>query len=452
MKLTKLSLAAALILGGFVCANGADTFAEAFTNGKLKAALKATYADKTDEGNKYQNENVLGVGFDLGYYTDPFYGLSLGIGAQGFGVISSTDDAKFMSNIEYYTNGVVFSEAYINYALGKTNFRYGRQYIDMPLVGANPSRAFKEAFEGITLSVKDVPETEFSGAWIYKYQGRTSNVNTFDNNHAPVFKNRIVLGGYGPAVGHEFDNVFTLNAITKAIKGLKLTGSWATVTNLSQNAFNAPSAGKDGDANLYFIETAYTIPFETFKVGLNLGFKGSNLTGDLDAQNYDGSLFETMFSIKDFYGFGFTYAYSNVLTGDDGVVLAVGLKPGTYTSMPIAGPFEYTGLAGMDAHKFGISYDFGQVGAKGLKAEVDYTFANQDAPSVNAGKTKAGTYKEIDGWGGTISYNVPQVKGLNASINYVNLDTDNYTKKDGFKNSTNREELWVKFVYKFDIL
>lgn len=164
--MTKLSLITSLILGCAVSVNAAETFAEAFTNCKIKAELKATYADRTDETTTYGNENLFNLGFDLGYFTDPFYGLSIGVGMQGNGAFGVSDDIKDRNSKhnyqnEYYVNGVVLSQAYLNYGIGKTNLRFGRQYVDnMSLVGSNNARAFKEAYEGLTIVNKDLADTE----------------------------------------------------------------------------------------------------------------------------------------------------------------------------------------------------------------------------------------------------------------------------------------------------
>lgn len=458
--MTKLSLITSLILGCAVSVNAAETFAEAFTNGKIKAELKATYADRTDETTTYGNENLFNLGFDLGYFTDPFYGLSIGVGMQGNGAFGVSDDIKDRNSKhnyqnEYYVNGVVLSQAYLNYGIGKTNLRFGRQYVDnMSLVGSNNARAFKEAYEGLTIVNKDLVDTELKAGWFYKYQGRTGYIYKSDKfGKHPYFDDRVVLGGYNNTKGHDFDNIFVVDVVNKSIEGLKLTAAWAGITNVLEEAQVSASNKAEGDIHLYTLEASHVIPLSFAKLGFDLGYKGSN-AANADKHHYDGQLFQGQVTLKDLFGFNLGYAYSNVLTDDENVILAVGLKEGTYTQLPIVGPYNYTGLAGIELHKFNLGYNFNNIGIKGLRADFNYTFGEQDAPSVSTGKTKAGENIEIKGWNVVLNYALPQVKGLSTSLTYTSLDKENYAngvRKTGDARTTKQDELWWKFNYKFEI-
>lgn len=124
----------------------------------------------------------------------------------------------------------MLSEAYLKYLIGETDVKAGRQYTQMPLAAGNYSRTFKESFEGVTISNKDIPKTEISGSRFYKFQGRTSHTATDKIGRAPYFKNKVVLGGYGPAA-REFNKIYTANVISKPIEELKLTASYARVSD-----------------------------------------------------------------------------------------------------------------------------------------------------------------------------------------------------------------------------
>nr|WP_249291715.1 hypothetical protein [Campylobacter curvus] len=109
-------------------ANAADTLAEAFTKGKLSGTIKATYADQTDERNPaINNENIFGIGLELGYVTDPLYGFRIGATGQAYGSpFSPEKNAKTMYDKEWYANGAVLSELYLGYSIGKTDIKVGR--------------------------------------------------------------------------------------------------------------------------------------------------------------------------------------------------------------------------------------------------------------------------------------------------------------------------------------
>lgn len=146
--------------------------------------------------------------------------------------------------------------------------------------------------------------------------------------------------------------------------------------------------------------------------------------------------------------FGLSYAYTTVSDGDE-LIFGVGFGPGSYTSLPIRGPFVYTGYAGMDTHKAVLDYDFEKIGAKGLKANFQYSRGNQDAPKQRAGHTPAGQNSRIKGFSAGVKYAVSSVKGLNFGVTYTSLNKKIYNS--GVKHKDfDQNELWVQFSYKFD--
>lgn len=445
MKFSKLSLAVAILACGACIASAADSLGEAFGNGNLGATIKATYADQTNENSAYRNEHIFATGIELRYVTDPLYGFKLGLSMQASGnPFSLEQNERRMFSRDWYADGLVLSEAYLKYLIGKTDVKAGRQYMQMPLVAGNYSRAFKESFEGVTISNKNIPKTEISGGWFYKFQGRTSHTATDKIGRAPHFKNKVVLGGYGPAA-REFDNIYTVNVISKPIEELKLTGSYARVSD-----YDFAASYKETDVNLYLAELNFITPimFDILKLGLDINYKGSKLNGEFEKMHYDGNMLGVRASIKDFEGLGLSYAYTTVSDGDE-LIFGVGFGPGSYTSLPIRGPFVYTGYAGMDTHKAALDYDFEKIGAKGLKANFQYSRGDQDAPKHRAGHTPAGQNSRIEGFSTGVKYAVASVKGLNFGVTYTSLNKKIYNS--GVKHKDfDQNELWVQFSYKFD--
>ena len=458
MKLGKLSLVAAVALGCLSYANAADTLAEAFTKGKLSGTIKATYADQTDERNPaINNENIFGIGLELGYVTDPLYGFRIGATGQAYGSpFSPEKNAKTMYDKEWYANGAVLSELYLGYSIGKTDIKAGRQYYVSPLGAGNYTRAFKEAFEGVSIENKDIPDTSLRAAWFYKFQGRSkvamdragSKFDRDDVGRAPTFKDRVIFGGLGP-YAFKFDNIFTGAISNQSIPGLKLTAAYARATEVEY------FAGSKDDVNLYNLEANYKLPFDAFKLGFDVMYKGSRVNGAMDNAHLDGNMWNFRVGISELFGFSASYAYSTV-SDDDAMILGIGNGPGSYTALPIRGPFVFTNYAGMDIHKITLGYDFGAIGVKGLKTSLQWLKGEQDTLSHNTHKggsigQQKGTHMDVEGWAAIASYDIPYVKGLSASATYVALKRENHAANGAITKPDNNE-LWLQLTYKFNLL
>ncbi len=149
MKLAKLSLAAMVVAGLASSSFAADTLADAFKNGKVSGELRAWYFDRegsatadpdktaANKGGKDINADIFNVGVILGYVTDSFYGFKLGATFQSNYAPAADSDAKADFNTDEYGSGAVLSEAYIQYSIGNTTAKVGRQFISTPLVNGS---------------------------------------------------------------------------------------------------------------------------------------------------------------------------------------------------------------------------------------------------------------------------------------------------------------------------
>lgn len=90
---------------------------------------------------------------------------------------------------------------------------------------------------------------------------------------------------------------------------------------------------KETDVNLYLAELNFITPimFDILKLGLDINYKGSKLNGEFEKMHYDGDMFGVRASIKDFEGFGLSYAYTTVSYGDE-LIFGAGFGPGSYTT------------------------------------------------------------------------------------------------------------------------
>lgn len=444
MQNAKLSLVAAMVLGFSGNVYASDALIDAFRNGKVNGEIKAWYWDKTQDNTAQHNVNIFNIAVELGYVTDLFYGFRMGATFQSNATPFADDDAKTVYVNEEYASGSVLSETYLAYTFGKTDTKVGRQYINTPIISGNYARILKEAFEGASITNTDLPQTTVFAHYVEKFQGRTSNVSGDGVGKAPVFSQKVILGGAGQT-SYAFDDIYGVGFINKSIPNVTLTAQYAQATGVEMSATN-----KD-DISFYYTEANYLLPVNNFKLGLDVNYRGSKTGSNLDTYNYEGTMLGLRVSLAELFGFGASVAYTTV-SDKDSVLLGLGNGPSSYTALPIRGPFAYSCLSGMDSYKFELSYDFNKVDVSGLKGSVQYLVAEQDAPSVKTGigasSTAAGAHSDYEGYAGVLTYAVPALKGLTTQLIYVTLEKE-ATSASNVVTKTDTDELWFKVSYKF---
>ena len=85
MKASKIALSLVAASSLATALNATDTLAEALSNGKFNAGVKATYATQKDERSDDKYHSIFGVGLEAGYVTDAFYGFRVGMTGQAYG-------------------------------------------------------------------------------------------------------------------------------------------------------------------------------------------------------------------------------------------------------------------------------------------------------------------------------------------------------------------------------
>ncbi|AHJ11902.1 OprD family outer membrane porin [Sulfurospirillum multivorans] len=442
MKLAKLSLAA-IVVAGLASSSFAasETLADAFKNGKVNGELRAWYFDR-DTGTT--SEDLFSTGVMLGYVTDSFYGLSLGLTMQSNYAPDADTSAKQMYDGDMYGSGAVLSEAYIAYTIGKTTAKVGRQFISTPLVNGSGSRMIKESFEGALLLNTDLPQTTLAAGYVSKFQGRTSQVTgdgypTAVNGESdiPDFSKNAVFYG---ASNFTFDGAYTILAINKSIPNLTITGQYVLVNDVA--------GATVGDTDVWVGGLGYVVPMSNFKIGLDGGYQASKTDKYNAAGNagigYDGGMFGLQASLIDLAGFGLKTAYTSV-SSDDNVILGMGNGAGgavAFTAPLIAGASKVS-TADTDAYKIEASYDFTKVGVAGLKLMANYISISADG-TVTGTTTKVIRSTDWTYWAGQVAYDIPAVKGLTLSLEYE----DAKQEPDGLA-SVNSDELRFRANYKF---
>ena len=442
MKLSKLSLISAIVLGFSGSVYAADTLADALKNGKVSGELKAWYWDKTVDSNGHSNNyNITNFGLELKYITDEINGFKGGVTFQSNATPFAEADAKVGYVNEEYASGSVLSEAYLEYMIGKTDIKVGRQYVQSPLIGGSGARIFRESFQGVTLVNNDLPDTTMYAYYFDKFQGRTSNISDDGVGGAPSFSDTFIV-----VYRAKTDGVYSAGIKNTSIPNLSLSGQYALLENI-QMLGGLTSAANADDINIYFLETSYLVPMNDFKLKFDASYIGSRAGNSLDRYHMNGDMFQFRASLLELYGIGASIAYSTTSKNDD-VIYGVGKAPtGTYTDFFMRGP-THVFEPGTDTYLAKAKYDLSRVGIKGLNAEIQYLNSKEDAPTVNTVSTNKGVSIDYEGFGYALNYTVPQIKGLALQLLYTTYDQDKTTAL-GTHTTTDTDELWFKSGYKF---
>ncbi|WP_121628789.1 OprD family outer membrane porin [Poseidonibacter antarcticus] len=403
-KLTKRSLVAAFLLAGLSSQSfAAESLSEAFTNGKVKGELKSYYFDESYDSASISDNSVWANGIKLGYVTNSYKGLSLGVTFQSSSTTSIDDDAG-KQNKTMNASGSVLSEAYVNYKYKNTTFKGGRQFISLPLIYGSSSRLIKESFEGYFLSNTDIPNTLISLGKVTKYQTRTDGL-TKTTNSASFTNIDTNIGDVG-----EFNKIGTDGAISLYIKN-------NSIKNLSIQAHYVDFI--DEVADLY-IDAKYKFSGE---------YKSF-----VAAQYYNSNYDDNTIDDSSFFGYkvgitlvGINLHASYTSTNDDGNVnRGIGEKATASFTSATTTTANYT--AGTDTWQLGASKKFGN-----LTTKIKYTQSDAIAEKNDLEQTYFALKYKFSG----------ALKDLALSAEYTIYDYGNGNE------SKEKNELRTKLIYKF---
>lgn len=432
MKLAKLSLVAMVVAGLTSSSFAADTLADAFKNGKVSGELRAWYFDR-DNGST-AHEDIISTGVMLNYITDSFYGFRVGATVQSNYAPFADEASKSLFKGDMYGSGAILSEAYLGYAIGKTDIKIGRQFISTPLVSGSGSRMIKESFEGVVVVNNDIPSTTLIAAYVNKFEGRTSTLaDSTDVGSVGDFTKTYALSiGKGNAVSKAYiDDAYTAGIINKSLTGLTLTGQYAIANDVAHL----------GDADIYHLEANYILPMNGFKLGFDGMYRASSTDSALDSYKLQGSYLGGRVSISELAGFGVSFAASTTDKSDD-LIAGLGNGPdSTYTGSILTSTHTYS--RNTDSYLGKISYDFSTIGVTGLSAFILYADNKQGETSV--GNKTSGDWKDtaVD-----VTYAFSgALKGFTASLQYEREDNDKLVS--GVSSNVTSDEYRFRANYKF---
>jgi len=168
-----------------VPAAGTSDFAQALQEGKFTANLRAFYFDRSFDEDKTGKDNAtaLTAGGIIKYESGQYNGLSFGLAHYSSTRLGNTFSRKEGSGTSILGRSgedlAFLGEAYLQYDMGKTMFKVGRQQLSTPLMQNHDLRILPSVYEAAIIRNKDIPNTMIEVGFVDQYTGFTSKENDF---------------------------------------------------------------------------------------------------------------------------------------------------------------------------------------------------------------------------------------------------------------------------------
>ena len=168
----------------------ADTgsFGDALKNGKFTAKLRAFYFDRSFDEDVTGNPNAtaLTAGGIIKYESAAYYGFKFGLAHYSSTRLGNTftrAEGAGTSILGRSGENLAFlGEAYLQYDIGNTMFKVGRQQLATPLIQNHDLRILPSVYEAAIIRNKDIPDTMIEIGYVDRYTGFTSKDNGFNDN------------------------------------------------------------------------------------------------------------------------------------------------------------------------------------------------------------------------------------------------------------------------------
>lgn len=359
--------------------------------GTVSGQLRAFYIDRTYSGILENNRNSLAFGGWIGYDTAVWNGLSAGVKfyavenakIHGSPITSANYDPSLFGG-EFDDYGFI-GEAYLNYKVGNTNLKVGRQKLNTPLAGADDARMVPNLFEAAVLSNTDISDTTLILAHVTK-----ETVGTFGNVYGDPSQLSL-QSGYGLGYKAGTSGNFADMSVIALGKGTDTDGVTAGaiiykgIDNLSLQTWDYYA---HDILNAVYLQADYAVS------GLKLAAQYINQseTGDALAGNIDSNYW----AIKAGTNFGdlsgyLAYSQTGESTGtvtNGGILSPWGGMPAFTQGMVTRHQF----FADTATTKAAVTYNFNNITGLNLKATGYYA-------SFDIGATN--TYKAGKAWTAT---------------------------------------------------
>jgi len=221
-----------------VAVSDTGSFGDALKNGHFTAKLRTFYFDRTfdEENTGNPDAQALTFGGIVKYESASYHGLKFGLAhysSTRLGNVFTREEGKGTSILGREGENLAFlGEAYLQYDLGNTMLKVGRQQLSTPLIQNHDLRILPSVYEAAIIRNKDIPDTMIEAGYVDRYTGFTSKDNGFTDNKTGK------------------DGLAYLSFANKSISNLSLRGQYV----------KALSDGAQRETYTY-VDAKYSLPF-----------------------------------------------------------------------------------------------------------------------------------------------------------------------------------------------
>ena len=417
MKLVKMSLAAAMLMGAS---------AYAVENINIYGEAKLWY--QTTESNSIDlNPGTQGDFFEQGNAVDGTTGTSTGAGSAILGAtadltksIKGTIEMSVFDTLGLENNLVSMipsnisgaasvaqaletqawaSQANIAVTLGKTTAVLGRQELDTPLAFTEKWNATKNTFDAAVIVNSDIPDTTLVGAWVGKENSAWGGTVNYDGKFN-TYGSSLNGAGLFTNASDTADGAYALGAVYAGLKGNTFQGWYYNVRDL---------------AVAYWLQADGKFPLDD-SMAISYGVQYADMSPDATAlKDSDAYALKVGFDVAGVHMFAAysdvsegTLGFSNVTTQD---------KTKLYTgTASIYADGTHVAAPDTTAYKLGVKYTVADI-----KLGASYTSAENDG-NIAAGGSTAASY-DLTAWDLTAA---TTVAGIGVKAIYTQAEKDFY--------------------------
>ena len=228
------------------------SFGYALKNGTFTGKMRIFYFDRSYDNDdsdtkgidRKQNSSTFTGGGILKYESASYYGFKFALAYYGNHKLGSVFDradaagASMLDNDGSYDDIAFLGEAYLQYDIGNSMLKVGRQQLKTPLIQGHDLRLLPSVYEAAIIRNKDIPDTMIELGLVDRYTGFTSRDNGFTDNKTSK------------------DGLAYLYFTNKSINNLSIRGQYV------KTLADTNSAGKDIAREVYtYLDAKYNLPF-----------------------------------------------------------------------------------------------------------------------------------------------------------------------------------------------
>ncbi|QFR48919.1 OprD family porin [Sulfurimonas lithotrophica] len=428
----------------------AEDLSTMFSEGKASGQIRAFSISRSVEDTRISKQDYTrdanAIGGHLKFETADFKGLSFGTAFYTTNGLFNDSDKTNYNKVDPTLLGPdneaysILGEAYVQYKIGNTVFKMGRQKLNTPLAGSDDARMLPNLFEAYLMINSDIPNTTLIAGHVTKFAqgtfGRaynggilatTAGYSAVDSrDKVGDFEN---MGGY--AVGKNTDGVSVVAASYK--NGAIKAQVWDYYAHDILNAIYA-----DASVSWTCLLSDAVKPFAAVQV-INENGVGDKLVkniagnGDIDSLYYAAKFGANVGNFTAYVA----YSEQSDTNNPNEIVNSATITPwGGMPAFTQGMVTRHMFLAGTKATKLAASYNFKDLGLKAVGYYATFDMDN------NNGYTEDDA-SEI---GFDFIYNMKAVKGLQLRLR-GNFADDFYAKKTDANPTLNGAVSWSEYRF-----